>query len=117
VRELERQARELRELERELDERARAQAAAPPEPEPQLVVTPARGRAPQRRAAAATPAGAFTIDQLERLVAQHAARAPDRGEEWRAYLVFLRDFARSDGALPPSFDSLVHEVFGSLLKR
>ncbi len=70
-----------------------------------------------RRSASSPPVGAFTIERLERLVAEHAAERPDRGEEWRAYVVFLRDFARSDGALPASFDSLVREVFGDLVGR
>jgi hypothetical protein len=71
----------------------------------------------RRRAAEAPPAGVFTIDRLEKLVAQHGAERPDGGEEWRAYIIFLRDFARADGALPASFDSLVREVFGDLVGR
>jgi hypothetical protein len=64
---------------------------------------------------AARPAGRYTIDVLQRLVERNAASAADGGEEWRAYIVFLRDVARADGGLPPSFDPLVEEVFGELL--
>jgi hypothetical protein len=65
----------------------------------------------------AEPAGAYSLETLERLVEANLASAPDGGEEWRAYIVFMRDFARADGSLPPSLDSLVEEVFGSLLGR
>jgi transcriptional regulator with XRE-family HTH domain len=65
----------------------------------------------------AAPAGRYSLETLEALVERSAASAPDGGEAWRAYIVFLRDFARADGSLPPSFDPLVEEVFGSLLGR
>ncbi len=93
--------RELDALERSLRERL-SLATAQPAPAAAVV-------------RAGAPAGAYTLDQLERLVEEHAPRQPDKGEEWRAYVVFLRDFARADGSLPPTFDGLVEEVFGELL--
>jgi hypothetical protein len=54
---------------------------------------------------------------LERLVEQRAAEFPDRAEEWRYYVVYLRDFAGPDGSLPDSLAGLVADVFADLLPR
>ncbi len=69
----------------------------PPEPEPEPFVL-----------------STWSLPELERLVEQHAAASPSRVEEWRYYLLYLRDFAGPGGELPPSFDSLVHEAFSEL---
>jgi hypothetical protein len=61
--------------------------------------------------------GTWTIQDLERLVAQHGDAYPDRVEEWRYYVHFLRDHADVDGNLPATFDYLVDETFGDLLAR
>jgi hypothetical protein len=71
------------------------------EPEPATVVVP-RG-------------GGWTMDVLERLVAERADKFPERAEEWRYYVVFLREHAESDGTLPASFDFLIEETFAELL--
>jgi capsular polysaccharide biosynthesis protein len=78
------------------------------EPEPELppaAVVPITGH----------PAG--NVLALERLVEQRAAEFPDRAEEWRYYVVYLRDFAGPDGSLPDSLAGLVADVFADLLPR
>jgi uncharacterized protein (DUF3084 family) len=55
------------------------------------------------------------IEALAMLVERHEQTYPERVEEWRMYVEYLRDFAAPDGRLPSSFDGLVAEVFGVLL--
>jgi hypothetical protein len=59
----------------------------------------------------------WKLDTLARLVDQGAESFPDRVDEWRFTLFYLRDEARIDGALPRKFDSLVEEAFGDLLAQ
>ena len=87
---------EFREREEELERR---EQEPPPEPE---------------QAEAGEP-GAWRIEELERLVAERGARYPDRLEEWRYYVHFLREHAAADGTLPASFDYLIDETFAELL--
>ena len=54
-------------------------------------------------------------EQLADLVAARAAEFPDRAEEWRSYLYYLREFADASGALPTSLEPLVREVFAPVL--
>ena len=81
--------------ERDLEERE----AAPPEPEPLSVHHP----------------GGWTMQDLDRAVTQHADAYPERVEEWRYYLHFLREHTDVDGRLPATFDVLVDETFGDIL--
>ena len=60
-------------------------------------------------------AGGWTIDVLERLVAERGDSFPDKVEEWRYYVVFLGEHAGPDGSLPASFDFLIEETFAELL--
>ena len=69
--------------------------ATEPEPEP----VPARG-------------GRWTMDELEQFVRERRSASPERVEEWDTYLFLLRQHANVDGSLPPSFDSLIADVFG-----
>jgi DNA repair exonuclease SbcCD ATPase subunit len=57
----------------------------------------------------------WRLDTLSRLVEDRAGDFPDRADEWRYTLFYLRNEARIDGALPRRFDSLVEECFGELL--
>jgi uncharacterized protein involved in exopolysaccharide biosynthesis len=102
-----RRAGELAKRERELDRRAAAPPPLPqqPEPEPQ----PAAPAPPVARG------DAWNVLTLEHLVAERGDAFPDRVEEWRTYLFFLREHASPEGVLPPSFDALVDETFGDLL--
>lgn len=107
---------QLHEREQELDRREAA--LAPPEPAP----VPERLEPVQVAEPAATPPpspveGQWNLDRLERLVDQHGAEFPERVEEWRYYLLYLRDYAQADGSLPRSFDTLVAEVFEDLIER
>ncbi len=101
VRELEERTAELEQRERQLEE----QLAAPaPEPEP----------VPQSQWPSPQPGG-WVIQDLERLLAQHGNEDPDRIEEWRYYVHFLREHADVDGRLPATFDYLVEETFRDIL--
>ena len=68
--------------------------ATPPAPAPQPVA-----------------AGRRTLADLERFVDAQKDASAERQEEWRTYLFLLREHADADGALPPTFDSLVDDVF------
>jgi hypothetical protein len=82
--------------------------APPPEPEPEPE--------PELPPAAAAPFVLPTLTELERLVANAADANPDRIEEWRWYLFYLRDFAKTDGTLDDTFGLLVETAFGALLQ-
>jgi hypothetical protein len=64
---------------------------------------------------AARSVGGWNIWQLERLLAAQVKPDPERDYERSMMLVYLRDFADSDGQLPPQFDELVRESFGDLV--
>ena len=57
----------------------------------------------------------WSLDDLNRLVEERADEFPDRADEWRYTLFYLRAEADIDGTLPSKFDSLVDECFGELL--
>ncbi len=59
--------------------------------------------------------GGWNIWQLERLLAAQAEPDSERDYERSMLLVYLRDFADSDGQLPPQFDDLVRESFADLM--
>lgn len=92
--------RKLAEAETAAVERATVAAAAPPEPVP----IPTNGAA-----------GTYSLTDLEKLVANRGGEHPEKVEEWQSYLFFLRDYARSDGRIPASFDGLITETFSDLL--
>jgi transcriptional regulator with XRE-family HTH domain len=66
------------------------------------------------RPPAAVVAG-FNLDALEHALDERAGEFPERADEWRAYMAFLREFVHADGDLPPTFNTLVREVFRELL--
>jgi hypothetical protein len=55
----------------------------------------------------------WNLWELERRARAHAG-AHSLPEEWAAIFRHLREFARSDGRLPPQFDILVRETFPEL---
>jgi len=65
---------------------------------------------------AAGPVGGWNVWQLERLLAAQAKPDPERDYERSMLLVYLREFADSDGQLPPQFDDLVRESFSDLVR-
>ena len=99
----------LAKKERELEQRP-APPPPPPPPEPEPVPVPTPEPAPER----ITRAGAWNVNDLERAVAAQPDASAEQAEEWSTYLFFLREHASSDGALPPQFDGLVEDVFGSI---
>jgi hypothetical protein len=121
---LARRAGELAEREQRLGRREEELAAAAGrpapsrrrEPEPELV--PMAVQEPEPQPAALLEAGPrhWNLHALETLVRERGSADPAQVEEWNTYLFFLREHAESDGTLPASFDSLVNEVFGELLR-
>lgn len=59
----------------------------------------------------------FNLDALEHTLNEQAGDFPERVDEWRAYVVFLREFVQADGELPGTFNPLVREVFRELLAK
>ena len=117
---LEQRRRSLEERERELVEVTAGRSSGP---RPDEVVPPSNEvqefaerhlpTAPERPSAA--DGYRWNLDTLTRLVEEGANEFPDRADEWRYTLFYLRNEARVDGALPTKFDSLVEECFGELL--
>jgi hypothetical protein len=113
----------------ELAERERRLSTIETAPAPAEVPSPLPAAPVQAAAAASPPAfapsepqvpkltGASTLNlaELERLVAERAEAFPEDAENWRFYLLSLRDHAAVDGTLPASFAALVDEIFGPLL--
>ena len=102
------QERRLEEERERLEQELAAAAAREPEPEPE----PAAPPRPQVLAGT----GTYTLDDLAVLAEARRDEFPDRAEEWRTYLFFLREHADVDGRLPSSFDHLVDDVFADLLR-
>ena len=42
---------------------------------------------------------------------------PEQSETWKTYLYFLRQHASPDGSLPRSFDPLIADVFGEIVRH
>jgi DNA repair exonuclease SbcCD ATPase subunit len=57
----------------------------------------------------------WNLDTLTRLVEDRVHDFPERAEDWRYTLFYLRNEAGIDGTLPRRFDSLVEECFGELV--
>jgi hypothetical protein len=102
----------LAKQERELEERP---APSPPPPPPEPVPVPEPVATPEPAPERITRAGAWNVNDLERAVGAQSNATAEQAEEWSTYLFFLREHASSDGALPPQFDGLVEDVFGSVV--
>ena len=85
----------------------------PPEPEPRRRRIFTEPRPPAEPAPG--QGREWNLWELERR-ARARAGADAVPEEWAAIFMYLREFARSDGALPPQFDSLVRESFPELTR-
>jgi hypothetical protein len=103
--------------ERELEQRPAPPPPPPPPPPPEPVPAPEPEPVapPEPAPERITRAGAWNVDDLERAVARQSNASAEQAEEWSTYLFFLREHASSDGALPPQFDGLVEDVFGSVV--
>jgi hypothetical protein len=99
----------------------RAPRAARAEPAVETSAPKAEGRRPRffepRGAAEPQPSasGEWNLWELERRAREHAG-ADAVPEEWAAIFMSLREFAKSDGAIPPQFDALVRESFPELTR-
>jgi hypothetical protein len=107
-------------------ERARARPEAGPlEPGAEDVSKRSQSKAEAGRLGFAAPRrgaeresvspGEWNLWDLERRAREHAG-ADAVPEEWAAIFMSLREYAKSDGALPPQFDSLVRESFPELTR-
>jgi len=103
----------------EADERPAPPATAAPAPAPAPPTAPALPEPAPAAAADAQPArpaaGAWNLNDLRRLVAQHSPDYPDRVDEWQSYLFLLRDYADAHGRVPSQFDALIEDTFGELV--
>ncbi len=57
----------------------------------------------------------WNLWELERAARDHATDDVARNEERSYLLMYLREFAGSDGVLPADFDGLVRDAFGDVL--
>jgi hypothetical protein len=94
---------------RELVKRARLWSSSRPNGHAVEPLPPADAVEP----APADPVGEWNLWELERRARAYAGANAVR-EEWAATFRHLRQFAKSDGRLPPQFDSLVRESFPEL---
>jgi DNA repair exonuclease SbcCD ATPase subunit len=115
--ELAKQERELAEQEQALEGRQRGilTAAADLEQRRRLLEERERFAAPEIAPAPRPDVHSWSLDTLTRLVDEHADDFPERADEWRYTLFYLRNEAEVDGTLPSRFDALVDECFGELL--
>jgi hypothetical protein len=77
-----------------------------------------RGREPPRLQPPAVPftPNAWNLWDLERNVRETVGADTARDEERSFLLMYLREFADAEGALPAEFDPLVRETFGELVE-
>jgi capsular polysaccharide biosynthesis protein len=107
--------------------RAPAPAAPPPAPVP---TGPVPGTVPRTRPVPPQPIaepatgpfvmpafGAWTIADVERLVAEQGPAFPERMEEIELYLDTFRSVAGPDGRLPGDVDLVIEDVLGDLIAR
>lgn len=89
---------------------------APEQPEEQQEEQPALGERPlfTRPVASAEP-GLWNLWELEAIAREASGSDPGRDEERSLILMYLREFASSEGLLGREFDDLVRESFGDLL--
>jgi len=120
--------------ERELEEAKVAEPSLPAEPVEEAVVEPVAEpvAAPVAEPVdepeppvVAVPAGPFvepgpgswTIEDVERLLAQEGSAFPDQLDELGFYLDSFRDVAGADGRLPAGVEIVVEDVFADLIER
>jgi hypothetical protein len=88
-------------------------------PEPVYVPEPEPAPAPAPSTVVPIGVGAgprqWNLWDLERLTREHSGPDPLQDEERQYLLMYLREFADSDGLLPIDFDGLVRDSFGELV--
>jgi hypothetical protein len=103
--------------------KARRRSAVPQEPDPspsdERTVIPSTSTTPEPEPepekAPATVAREWNLWELERVARDHTTGDVATNEERAYLLIYLREFAGSDGTLPADFDGLVRDAFGDLL--
>lgn len=80
-------------------------APEPPPPPPSVVPLVSRDSRPRE----------WNLWELERLTRSVGGKDPLLDEERNYLLMYLREFANADGALPADFDGLVRDSFGDLI--
>lgn len=94
------------------------QAAAPSRSHEAVVIpstsTTSEPEPTAEEAAAAAPRE-WNLWELERVARDHTTDDVATNEERAYLLLYLREFAGSDGTLPADFDGLVRDAFGDLL--
>ena len=95
-------------------DRAAAAAIAPLAP---AVVRPRPMLSPLPRRGPAAGQGSWNLWDIERLARDAAGTDRGRDEERSLILMYLREFANSEGMLGHEFDDLVRESFGDLLPQ
>jgi hypothetical protein len=78
-------------------------------------VGPQLGPRPGTHEARAPAGGRWNVWALERLATERLSKESDY--ERSLLLVYLRDFASSDGTLPPEFNGLVESTFPDLIRE
>jgi hypothetical protein len=110
--------------EQELDARAtqiaaskrELEAVAVPPPPPPPAPEPIPAPEPEAEPALPPRAGTWNLSDLQRAVDAQTGATPEQVENWRTYLYFVREHASPDGTLPRSFDPLIADVFGEILR-
>jgi outer membrane biosynthesis protein TonB len=96
-----------------------AAAPPPPEPEPEPEREPEPEPEPEP-AVAYLPVSEepreWNLWELERVARENITDDVAKNEERAYLLMYLREFAGSDGTLPADFDGLVRDAFGDLLR-
>jgi hypothetical protein len=92
----------------------------PPPPEPVRAPEPVRVTEPApppvvTLASRDTRPREWNLWELERLTRERSGGDPAVDEERNYLLMYLREFANADGALPVDFDGLVRDSFGDLI--
>ncbi|HXY84606.1 MAG TPA: hypothetical protein VEH52_03910 [Gaiellaceae bacterium] len=109
-RDLQNRARQLESAEAALaDARRQVEVVHPVE---RILDLPAPVGAPEQPASSAST---WKIDALAQLVEEQGRAFPERVDEWRYTLLYLRNEAYADGTLPGAFDWLVEDTFRELL--
>jgi hypothetical protein len=95
---------------------ARTEPGDPTLDEPAAANDPAEETAEARPSRVPVPEGGWNLNRLERLIEDRASAHPTRIDEWRYYIIYLREFADLGGSLPRSFDWLVYDAFAELIE-
>ena len=94
----------------------------PPVPAPAPVLEPVPAPVQEPEPVPAGPfvpprLGEWTVDDVERLLAEQEHAFPERAEELHVYLESFRGVAGADGRLPGGVEGVMEDVFRELIER